>query len=790
MSIDHDDPRLTAYALGELDESGRAEVEALLDQSPEARAVVAEICNAARLLTENLRAEQGPGLAAEQLRTIESELNPTPAAPRPSRIRWYALAATFIVGAGALTLTLRQQLTPQSAELPSGAYMSDGSVAYKATEAPPASPALPPIVASSREELRQFGRERNEALGPAVASAPVPDGRFDRVNRFALEASPAPGPVGGMMGGMPGEPGQRRAGKQGIPGMMGVMPGQPAQQRAGTQGMPGMMGGGMMGGGMMGMGGGIPSAGRTVVAVERGNLEKRSQLAEPLSDLARDSRPLDRATPASDLGVRLELESVVAPLAQAEKPFNTEAYDRIKDNPFVRTDKENVSTFSIDVDTASYANVRRFLMQNALPPRDAVRIEELVNYFRYDDPAPREGNAFRVTTEIAGCPWNADNRLLRIAIKGREIDLENRPPGNLVFLVDVSGSMHAADKLPLLKTGLALLVEKLGENDRVAIVTYASGTRVVLPPTPCDRKREILSAIDQLQAAGSTNGGAGIQLAYDAAVASFIKGGINRVILATDGDFNVGITDAGSLQRLIEEKARTGVFLSVLGFGQGNLQDARMEQLADKGNGNYSYIDSIDEARKVLVDEMGGTLVAIAKDVKIQVDFNPGRVAAYRLVGYENRLLENRDFADDTKDAGEIGAGHSVVAFYELVPPGKAGEIAAAEGSKYTRKVEVEPSDETLTVKLRYKAPEGETSSLIERPIQDDGRDFASASPDFKFSAAVASFAMLLRDSAYKGSLTFGGVIELASGSVGADPMGHRREFLELVRRAQALPGR
>jgi Ca-activated chloride channel homolog len=494
-------------------------------------------------------------------------------------------------------------------------------------------------------------------------------------------------------------------------------------------------------------------------------------------------------------GLRYSGMTVGAPQAQPAEPPGAEAYDKIADNPYRRVAQEPLSTFSIDVDTASYANVRRFLGQGMLPPKDAVRVEEMINYFRYDYPPPKDGEPFSVNVEVARCPWDAGHRLARIGLKGREIDAGKRPPSNLVFLADVSGSMSDPLKLPLLKSALAMLVQALGENDRVAIVVYAGAEGLALPSTSCEHKAEILSTLDQLQAGGSTNGGAGIRLAYQVAVQNFIKGGTNRVILCTDGDFNVGVTDRGELVDLIERQARSGVFLSVLGFGTGNLKDATMEQLADKGNGNYAYIDSPAEARKVLVEQAGGTLVTIAKDVKIQVEFNPARVAAYRLVGYENRLLRNEDFKDDTKDAGEIGAGHTVTALYELVPPGQEKDLPGPDPLKYQPKAEATPApgphaDELLTVKLRFKAPDGDTSREIERAVTDDGKDYAAASADFQFAAAVAAFGQLLRDSPFKGSATYAAVLELAEASRGPDPAGYRREFLDLVRKAQALSGR
>ncbi len=456
-----------------------------------------------------------------------------------------------------------------------------------------------------------------------------------------------------------------------------------------------------------------------------------------------------------------------------------DAFTRIVDNPFLPVSENPLSTFSIDVDTASYANVRRYLNQNTRPPLDAVRIEELINYFPYSYPAPTGPDPFSVNLEVARCPWDAAHRLVRIGLKGREVDLSKRPPSNLVFLIDVSGSMNDIDKLPLLKAGMKLLVEQLGENDRVAIVVYAGTEGLALPSTSCSQKERILSALEELHAGGSTNGGRGIQLAYDLAVQNFIKGGTNRVILATDGDFNVGVTEGPELDKLIVEKRESKVFLSVLGFGQGNVKHDKLESLADKGNGQYSFIDTIKEARKVLVEEMGGTLVTIAKDVKIQVKFNPTKVAEYRLIGYENRMLQAQDFADDKKDAGEIGAGHCVTALYEIVPAGQGGAEVA--------KLDKAAGDELLNVDLRYKAPDGDVSKLISFPALDDGRNFSAASADYKFAASVAGFGMLLRSSPYMGTLTWPGLVEMANGAVGPEPAGYRKEFLELVNKAQSL---
>jgi Ca-activated chloride channel family protein len=483
-------------------------------------------------------------------------------------------------------------------------------------------------------------------------------------------------------------------------------------------------------------------------------------------------------------------------------------YTQIVENAFKAVSAANtdnrLSTFSIDVDTASYANVRQFLMQShTLPPPDAVRIEELVNYFDYDYTAPTGDVPFAANVEIASCPWKPEHRLARIGIKGREMDRSKRPQTNLVFLIDVSGSMDEPNKLPLLVEGMKLLTRELGENDRVAIAVYASSEGLALESTRGTDQSKILAALDQLAAGGSTAGRAGIQLAYKLAEENFIKGGVNRVILCTDGDFNVGVTSPAELERMAEAKAKdTGVFLTVLGFGRGNLNDAMMEQIADKGNGNYHYVDTLNEARKVLVEEMSGTLVTIAKDVKIQVEFNPAQVAGYRLIGYENRVLAAEDFNDDKKDAGEIGAGHTVTALYEIVPAGKevdAGEVddlkyaapASADGAEEDEEEENEESrGEMLTLKIRYKEPDGDKSSKLEFPITDSDQRFAKASDDFKFASAVAGFGMLLRDSQYDGNATYAAIAEIAEAAgENRDPHGYRKEFVQLVQRAKELSG-
>jgi Ca-activated chloride channel family protein len=487
-------------------------------------------------------------------------------------------------------------------------------------------------------------------------------------------------------------------------------------------------------------------------------------------------------------------------MTYAAKPDgNTEAYGYRKDNDFLAVRENPLSTFSIDVDTASYANVRRFINEDRRPPADAVRVEELVNYFPYRYQAPVGNVPFAANLEVASAPWAPEHRLVRIGLKGREVSDAARPAANLVFLLDVSGSMQSPNKLPLVKQSLRLLVDKLRADDRVAIAVYAGASGLALPSTPVSHKAEILEAIEQLSAGGSTNGALGIQLAYDIAKANFITNGVNRVILATDGDFNVGVTSEGELTRLIEEKAKSGVFLSVLGFGMGNLKDATMESLADKGNGNYAYIDSVQEARKVLVEQAAGTLITIAKDVKIQVEFNPRRVSAYRLIGYENRLLRDQDFNDDTKDAGEIGAGHTVTALYEVVPAGAAmPEAGTVDALKYqtvsqdkadSRKLKADSSvsGELLTVSIRYKEPASDESQKLAFPLRDTGARFEQASEDFKFAAAVASFGMLLRESPHRGHATLADISAWARAGVGSDAGGYRTEFLNLTERSKAL---
>jgi Ca-activated chloride channel family protein len=476
----------------------------------------------------------------------------------------------------------------------------------------------------------------------------------------------------------------------------------------------------------------------------------------------------------------------VAPARDAAG-FNTEEYGRIQENEFLSVAENPLSTFSVDVDRAAYSNIRRFLRDRQRPPRDAVRIEEMVNYFTYDYPDPSGAQPFSVTTEVAACPWNERHRVLLVGLQGRRMKTADLPANNLTFLIDVSGSMMEPDKLPLVKEGLELLVNQLRPKDRVAIVVYAGNAGLVLPSTPGSDKGTILSAIQSLEAGGSTAGGAGIKLAYEVAKENFIDGGNNRVILATDGDFNVGASSDGELEQLIESKRADRIFLTVLGFGTGNIKDSKMELLADKGNGNYAYVDTLAEARKVLVSEMGATLFTIAKDVKLQIEFNPTKVASYRLIGYENRLLRKEDFNNDAKDAGDIGAGHSVTALYELVMPGDDSVTASVDPLKYQTTKVTAASPDLLTLKLRYKEPEGDTSKLLTYTVHDNNADVTAASNNLRFASAVAELGMLLRDSKFKGDATYDEVRTLAQKSLGRDFEGYRHDFLTMISDAQNL---
>lgn len=490
--------------------------------------------------------------------------------------------------------------------------------------------------------------------------------------------------------------------------------------------------------------------------------------------------------PEFAMAAPVPMTGAVYPGAAAD--FNTEEYGHKNDNSYQEAVKNPLSTFSIDVDTAAYSNVRRILNNGSLPEADAVRTEEMINYFTYNYSQPTDEHPFSVTTEVQTCPWQPQHKLVMLGLQGKNLPQEAMPPSNLVFLIDVSGSMADTNKLPLLKTAFKMLVKQLRDEDRVAIVVYAGAAGTILEPTPGSEKGKIIQAIEKLEAGGSTAGGEGIKLAYKLAKENFKESGNNRVIIATDGDFNVGVTSEGELTKLIEERRNDGIFLSVLGFGTGNIKDNKMELLADRGNGNYAYIDNATEAKKVMVGQLAGTLYTIAKDVKFQVEFNPAKVKYYRLVGYENRVLENRDFNDDRKDAGDMGAGHSVTAFYEIIPADSDEITGSIDPLVYQHSV-LTPSDDLLQVKIRYKKPADDESILFTKQVS--GEDvYSTPSEDFRFAAAVAEYALLLRNSEFKGNASYEHALEAAKSAKGADPEGYRAEFVRLVELSRLLDDR
>lgn len=884
MNLDIDDPRLTAFALGELPEAERPDIEQALADQPDLAREIEQIRLTARWLSEQLHEEQSREAvaAAPPLRLAAD----TPGKRRFWRRHPWMSAAALVMLGTSTALLMPAIRSAREARL--AGHGEPSALDFEGDK--PVAIALAPAASSPAESLRNqlagtgpgadaptdsraytYHGER-DLSSPAAGrlhdpARPEGSGRISTMNGapalvrmkqnpqepsldlFATAAAPATPAVEkfgsdrfARVGPEVGPRGERRiAGQEDLERLYEHSPGrgrgQTDENRAiGIMGMmnpPDGMNPGMEG--MASASGGMIAGPASARPSQKGEGESR-QFASRLGDQAQAGQvdsssivPQDAKAPAEfalasappspntkQKAEGREEEEEAAALAFSKKPGDlygdevarngaqpealVEGESRdgqaapeplaqaapapaaVEENPFILTSQEAASTFAIDVDTASYSIVRRSLMeQNRLPNPDEVRIEEMLNYFPYQDaPPPADGPApFSIHVEPARCPWNAANRLARIGIMGRPLGQEARKPSNLVFLVDVSGSMDQPNKLPLVQWALQKLVEQLGENDRVAVAVYAGSSGLVLPSTSAMNKPAILSKIEELRAGGSTNGGAGIQLAYDQAAAGFINGGINRVILATDGDFNVGVTNQDELVRLVESRAKgeKPIFLTVLGFGMDNLKDGTLEKLADKGNGHYAYIDRPEEAYKVLVEEMGATLDVIAKDVKIQVEFKPEMVRAYRLVGYENRVMPNQDFRDDRKDGGEIGAGHHVTALYEYVPA-EVAPAPPADGG---------PSPASFTVRLRYKQPEGEVATEIERPVVDRGADYADASDDFKFASAAAGFGMILRHSPSVGSLTLPGVIELASPTLAHDPGGYRREFMGLVQRARDI---
>jgi Ca-activated chloride channel family protein len=729
-----DDPRLTAYALGELEGEEKAAIEQRLAADAEARALVAEIRAAAALLEGELAAAAPESRLAASRRAAVLSAAEGGAARRGS-LRWLsspriALAALLLGGVTIAMMASRHgdEYAPFTYSLfggEEGAARSNAILSATADAPPAATPATVGYAGAAR--------------GGATEARPEPKDQFDRVwQELGYTAA--------------NEPPHEEQIEEAI-----------VTDRLETPIAAGE----------------VPSA---VVATSADEIARNDDEADAPLEKKRDFRGRLQ---------RVKVEPQDGGLVQHPE-FNTEQYAAIVENPFRRAAEEGLSTFSIDVDTASYTNARRFLVAGELPPAAAIRTEEFINYFSYEYPDASGEHPFSVTTELATCPWAPRHQIARIGIQGKKIDVRERKPTNLVFLIDVSGSMNGPDKLPLLKSAMKLLTAQLGPKDRVAITVYAGAAGLVLPSTSGDRHGEILSALDRLEAGGSTAGAAGIELAYRTAQQHLIEGGVNRVILATDGDFNVGVSDDGSLVAMIEEKRRTGVFLTVLGFGTGNLKDSKMEQLANKGNGNYAYIDTLAEAKKVLVEQVAGTLETIAKDVKIQVEFNPGAVEAWRLIGYENRVLAHQDFNDDKKDAGEIGAGTSVTALYEIVPKGQPlpeGVAPAVDASRYQpeRGVAASGGSELLFLKLRYKQPDSDVSTLLQQPLVAADVPFGAASNDLRFAAAVAGFALKLRGSASVAQFQLDEVLAIAAQSRGEDRGGRRAEFLSLVAKANEL---
>ncbi len=787
MKMDANDPRWTAYALGEIaDEKERAEIEGILAESPEMRRLVEEIRETAGLLREDLRAEPVLPLTQAQHEKIESRAGAGRSwlMRKPVWILAGAAAALLLAFSVIVrhpgrqeTAELRQKSNPvMTAEVKEPARIQDlsGQLREKAPSSEPAQSASASMDVKTNERHTPdpaVSKDRNEtSVAPQGTGASAEIGRRAEAERAKGEEYKAKADAM-LAAAVPAPEGQKKQPENVIAGELSEerksLPEaltaaaqtssaqrQPPGPNAPSQTRVKGLAAGVVAGSLMSSVGGA-SAGESMPPRPR-------------------RRPWDGPPPTP----------------RQRGSFNTETYDYISDNPFLDAAQNPLSTFSIDVDTASYSNVRRFLESGKLPPKDAVRVEELVNYFDYDYKGPKDEKPFAVDFELTEAPWKPEHKLLRIGLKGREISPGKRPAGNLVFLLDVSGSMADENKLPLVKESMRLLVDQLTESDRVAIVVYAGDTSLILPSTSGDQKEKIRRAIDCLRAGGSTNGASGIQLAYKTARENFMKGGTNRVILATDGDFNVGVSNRGDLTRLIEDQTKSGIYLSALGFGMGNYKDATLELLANKGRGNYAYIDTLREAKKVLVEQMNATLITIAKDVKIQVEFNPRRVSSYRLIGYEDRMMPKEDFNDDDKTAGAVGAGHSVTALYELVPAAAAASAPSVDPLKYQKPAQPSASaesNEILTVKIRSKEPEKDKSILSEFAVKDSAEKFSRASQDFKFAAAVAAFGMVLRDSPHKGSSNLESVLEWAKEGRGTDSQGYRQEFIRLVHRAISI---
>lgn len=838
LNFQPEDPRLTAYALGELNQSECTQVEALLAESAEARRALEGIRETVALLRSELTFEPALKLTSSQRETVaaatssgfDDTVSKTQATMLSKNSRWGAFAGTVTTVAAVAAAAVIVPLISRSLQFDASRLSEDKSILASATPPVPSATeasidraelstsigadALSLESATSTVVLQPPDPEaesiaivvaEKSALhdeSVATASAPEGDGKEQQRKKSGEISMPEPQLVAGVSPGpdqfaqdLDGES-ERLQQRQKQPAKKGDLSESMeskgdssvllAELRSGS--------GEQIASGLeheSGQPGGKVSAGRELSFAAA---TPRYRVLEPEAKTrGLNEAGLENLSKHNNLTVEDSYQRLNARVPYATP--GTEAYDTIIENVFLTPMEQPLSTFSIDVDTASYAHSRRFIQQGQLPPRNAVRIEELVNYFRYDYPEPTDGSPFSVNVDVATCPWAPEHKLARVGLKAKTIADDERPATNLVFLIDVSGSMAAQNKLPLVKQALSILVSKMGEDDQIAIVTYAGEAGLKLNSTSGSQQNVIQRAIDSLSSGGSTNGAAGINTAYETAIRSYIKGGANRVILCTDGDFNVGVSDDNTLVEMIQEKAASGVFLSVFGFGMGNLKDAKLEKLADKGNGNYGYIDGLQEARKVFSEQLSGTLITVAKDVKLQLEFDNSTVGAYRLIGYENRVLAAQDFDDDTKDAGEIGAGHTVTALYEIVPKAVWLSRVGLNPEKFDiveRDVEgKEATDGRLfTVKLRHKLPDAETSERsIDYAAMNSDVQLSDSSVDLRFAAAVASFGMQLRDSKFRGHWSLQNVLSTAEASLGVDHSGERTEFTDLVRSVMRIKG-
>ncbi len=857
FSFQPDDPRLTAYALGELGPTERAQVEAMLVDSAEARTALEEVRETIGLLSRKLTLEPALTLTTSQREFVkQSAIVPAPAvvASPGKTSHWGTIARTATTVAAVAAVAVAVPWMSRNWQGGSQDQFSNAERMVASTSAPEATrrdeggtPLSTMTSRASADESKPMGFQSDD--GPVVALNSISDGEAvtsftaeefaekaisseslatnvptDNVQYFGPTGSPSPATSDNPAGGPAGH----------------VELGQDAgESKSGSN----TSGESFTGSSLVADNSAIDAVNEPMMSklVASAAESKKSNESKSLRESERATLSLATANPSSargqkmigeakasapillgrsvaeandgigaggfagrgeseelrrfETGVELSKDSYARFRSLRPAAPGTEAYETIVENAFLTPMEQPLSTFSIDVDTASYANMRRFIQQGQIPPAGAVRIEELVNYFRYDYPEPTDGSPFSVNIDVAACPWNSQNKLARVGLKAKTITEDKRPATNLVFLIDVSGSMAAENKLPLVKQALNVLVSRMGENDQIAIVTYAGEAGLKLNSTSGSERKAIQQAIDSLQSGGSTNGAAGINIAYDAAIQSFIKGGANRVILCTDGDFNVGVSDDNTLVEMIQEKAASGVFLSVFGFGMGNLKDAKLEKLADKGNGNYGYIDGLGEARKVFGEQLSGTLITVAKDVKLQLEFNNSTVGAYRLIGYENRVLAAKDFDDDTKDAGEIGASHTVTALYEIVPKAVWLTQVGLNPEKFdiverTGENKEAADGRLFTVKLRHKLPDAETSERsMDYAAMNSDVLLSDSNVDFRFAAAVASFGMQIRDSKFRGHWTMQNVLSMADASLSTDRNGERTEFTDLVRGVMRIKG-